>query len=467
MRRRLIECGLLLALPGLAVADERMVFTGDILLSRQVAAELAQSHRQPWSGVAPALAGVGFVAGNLEGSVGESSQCLPALPAELCFAVPPELLSLPRQAGFTALGTANNHSGDLGAAGRTATASALAAQGLAQLDFAHSPQFFALGNYRVGLVSLSRVKAADGQFQALNLELEQKLSVAAALADSSGVMVHWGTELADWPSPQQYQEAGQLLGWGADFIIGHHPHVVQAPVCLAGHPVFFSLGNHVFDQKYAATKQGLLANCTLGEGRLNCAGIATHTPALSAFPVLDTTPPKPVCSTALHAGLVFGDIRVAARPSLPDDAPGSVTLALLPVGQPPRYELPHHIRRIASMRLAVGEAPSLMVLEDHFSSMDGRVAPRPYLYRVTPQGLRARWRGTALAYPLLDVAVLPGVQADVLCALHGGGSFLVPAPDQPAHSMAYVWNGFGFAAAPEAAQQACQQHYLLATATMP
>ena len=112
-----------------------------------------------------------------------------------------------------------------------------------------------------------------------------------------------------------------------------------------------------------------------------------------------------------------------------------------------------------------GEPPSLLVLEDHYSNMDQRVGPRPYVYQVTAKGLQARWRGTSLAYPLIDVAVLPENGADILCALHSGDSFLVPdLSKETLHTLAYTWNGFGFSADKDAVAQAkCRAHYFSET----
>jgi poly-gamma-glutamate capsule biosynthesis protein CapA/YwtB (metallophosphatase superfamily) len=38
---------------------------------------------------------------------------------------------------------------------------------------------------------------------------------------------------------------------GVDLIIGHHPHVVQDFEMFKGVPIFYSLGNAVFDQDWA------------------------------------------------------------------------------------------------------------------------------------------------------------------------------------------------------------------------
>ena len=74
------------------------------------------------------------------------------------------------------------------------------------------------------------------------------------------------------------------------------------------------------------------------------------------------------------------------------------------------------------------------------------MAPRPYVYEITPTGPIARWRGSALAWPLRDAAMLPGNEDGILCALHRGDSFLALDPAHTGTRMAaYRWNGFGFA----------------------
>jgi poly-gamma-glutamate synthesis protein (capsule biosynthesis protein) len=90
----------------------------------------------------------------------------------------------------------------------------------------------------------------------------------------------------------------------------------------------------------------------------------------------------------------------------------------------------------------MGSEPLLLSLERHPSSIDNEVGLRPYVYAVGGNGLIARWRGSALAWPLLDaVATSNGV----LCALHRGDSFLVSNPQTGGTRIAaYRWNGFGF-----------------------
>ena len=52
--------------------------------------------------------------------------------------------------------------------------------------------------------------------------------------------------------------ARRLIRAGADAIIGHHPHVIQKEEYFKGKPIFYSLGNFVFDQRKPETSQSLI-----------------------------------------------------------------------------------------------------------------------------------------------------------------------------------------------------------------
>ncbi|WP_458685871.1 CapA family protein [Nocardia tengchongensis] len=60
------------------------------------------------------------------------------------------------------------------------------------------------------------------------------------------VSVHWGvpgTAIADY----QYTVAHAAVRAGADIVIGHGPHSIQPVEVYRGRPIFYSLGNLVFD----------------------------------------------------------------------------------------------------------------------------------------------------------------------------------------------------------------------------
>jgi poly-gamma-glutamate synthesis protein (capsule biosynthesis protein) len=63
--------------------DLRLLFTGDIMLSRQVQAQYSLRKRSPWNNLKALFAKADWVGGNFEGTIGDSSQCLSA---KNCFA---------------------------------------------------------------------------------------------------------------------------------------------------------------------------------------------------------------------------------------------------------------------------------------------------------------------------------------------------------------------------------------------
>jgi poly-gamma-glutamate synthesis protein (capsule biosynthesis protein) len=66
------------------------------------------------------------------------------------------------------------------------------------------------------------------------------------LADVLIAVMHWG-----WEDPlanqRQRQLARLMIDAGVDAVIGGHPHLVQDTEIYQGKPVFYSLGNFVFE----------------------------------------------------------------------------------------------------------------------------------------------------------------------------------------------------------------------------
>ncbi len=427
--------------PAAQPAGVRLLFTGDISLSRQVRAEIDRTNRFPWDGFATLFHNADWVAGNLEGAVGKPEECLPAAAAAPCFDIPVALVPLLAKAGFRAMGIANNHAGDLGPAGVRATGQALHDAGIDALSFADSPRFLSLGGHTIGVIALSAVAGRDGtRVEIPSTELRQKLRLARNLSELVVVFIHWGSELLDWPSVEQRRAAEWLVRNGAGLIVGHHPHVVQPAECVAGKPVFFSLGNHLFDQKYPDTKKGLIADCRVRDGVLHCGAIATGTPAGSSFPEIVVGQALSPANSPPFAGLQACPVNLAPVSLRAHDAETGYVIqgagwrsAVLPL--------------VSAEISTLGGQPDrqvLFTLERYYSPIDREDGPRPYVYEVRASGLVARWRGSALAWPLRDAALLPGGDG-VLCALHRRDSFIQLQPGAAGvRTAAYRWNGFGF-----------------------
>ena len=56
----------------------------------------------------------------------------------------------------------------------------------------------------------------------------------------------------------QKQQAYQLIDAGADVIIGHHPHTIQTVELYKEKPIYYSIGNFIFDQKKTINSKGLM-----------------------------------------------------------------------------------------------------------------------------------------------------------------------------------------------------------------
>ena len=64
------------------------------------------------------------------------------------------------------------------------------------------------------------------------------------------VLPHWGMEYVNYPSTQIRQIAKSWIDYGADIIIGHHPHVIQGKEQYKGKWIYYSLGNYIFPNFY-------------------------------------------------------------------------------------------------------------------------------------------------------------------------------------------------------------------------
>ena len=216
----------------------RLLFTGDILLSRHVASELEHRRVSPWARYTDLFHNAQWVSGNVEGAFGLPSDCIES--AHLCFANPDSSVEFLRLAGFHGLTLENNHAGDLGSADREHTRNLLKKESRVPVDFENSPQFARVGDATLALISVTLIPAADGHVQRIpSPEISEKLRAAREAAHLVVVSIHWGVEYQRLPDAGQRAQARWLIQQGADLIVGHHRHVVQPPECIDSHPVFF------------------------------------------------------------------------------------------------------------------------------------------------------------------------------------------------------------------------------------
>ena len=95
--------------------------------------------------------------------------------------------------------------------------------------------------------------------------IQQRIVAAKKKADVVIVSAHWGNEYTHEPTDYQRELAAKIASWGADVIIGTHPHVIQ-PVEYITNPdgrqtlVAYSLGNFISAQNRGPRMLGGMLN---------------------------------------------------------------------------------------------------------------------------------------------------------------------------------------------------------------
>ena len=99
-------------------------------------------------------------------------------------------------------------------------------------------------------------------------QIEREMAALRPQCDVLIVSLHWGNEYQLTPSDEQRALGQKVADWGADIIIGHHPHVLQPMEMLTRQDggqtlCVYSLGNFVSGQHKMNTMLGGLLWCEL------------------------------------------------------------------------------------------------------------------------------------------------------------------------------------------------------------
>ena len=128
----------------------------------------------------------------------------------------------------------------------------------ANLAEASQPIVETVNGIRFGIVSLGQIEElafagenTPGIAILTDQSLRQAIHAARQIADVVIAMPHWGPEDVPNPNWSQRNLAQAAVEAGADLVVGNHTHVVQAVQEIDGVPVFYGLGNFVFDQTWA------------------------------------------------------------------------------------------------------------------------------------------------------------------------------------------------------------------------
>jgi capsule synthesis protein PGA_cap len=242
------------------------------------------------------------------------------------FTANPALIEGLANVGLDYVSLANNHIRDAGAGGILETIEALEKWGLehsgagANLTAARTPAVLepVAGGPKVAILGYDTI--ARSYFATADRAGSAQLTAAAVTADVAAaraagadlviVFPHWGTEYRAQPFAAQRALAQACIDAGADMVIGNHAHWAAAVEIYEGKPIWYALGNFVFDQTWSEpTMEGITLELTFNGASLVQAVMRPHI-------ILDKAQPN-FMDPAGDGGVVMSQVFNASKDTLP------------------------------------------------------------------------------------------------------------------------------------------------------
>ena len=240
------------------------------------------------------------------------------------FSADPKLISGLADAGIDWVGIANNHIRDAGGVGILQTIANLQEHGIQasgagkNLAAARTPAILTAAGVKVAFLAYDTIAKsyAAGPARAGSAQLSAKVvkaDVAAARKAGAQLVIvfpHWGTEYDPTPFKGQQTLAHAAIDAGADMVIGNHAHWAGAMEVYDGRPIWYALGNFVFDQTWSEpTMEGITLGLTFHGPTLVQARMRPHI-------ILDKAQPN-FLDPAGDGRVVMGQIYDASKGLLP------------------------------------------------------------------------------------------------------------------------------------------------------
>ena len=458
----------------------RVSVVGDVVLARTVPAALARDSAALRQTTRALWAGSRYVIGNLECPLTDTAR-----PASkpIVFQANPRWAAWLYRLGLTHVSLANNHTLDQQLPGlRHRPRRAYGPAGLAGLpaDSLTGCLPTVLGADSSVVVfaysSLTQHIAGEGCVCGRDFStLCERVATYKTLFPERAVLVylHWGTEYAAQPSPEQRQQAHDLIDAGAAAVVGAHPHVVQPVEFYRGRPIVYSLGNFLFDQRGGTTSLAAQVDFDLHNGQV----AATYLRPLhlvGAVPQAADVATRQALAKRLHAyngsAQLLDDedaswlLKATAPPVAADSLPAYLVPHLIlngPTGARTAVRLRYlpHMRQyqvraqtgdaetmlplgFPVYRLAQGDVdndgrPDLLVGPLKRTPLDAAVRRRLFVYSLDSTGrLRPRWRGSRLMFNIVYFKAIAKQNRTYVQTIEQepGGRYCIGQ---------YHWQGFG------------------------
>ena len=308
----------------------RLVAGGDIIFGRYIHGTLQfAGGPEPFVHLAPLFRAADLAVVNLETPITDADPPSKRSHAGwLTFRAPPERTADLVDAGLDLLITANNHAEDCGPAGIADTRRHLDAAGLAHVGTHPDGDPFApvtldIGGLRVAVLAATskrnrgrprpgeRVPVAYLTLDDTLAQLPDRVRAVRARGEHDLVIVslHWGAGGERHVHGKQIAIARALIDAGADLILGHHAHILQAVERYGDGFVVYGMGNLVFDMREREGRETALFDLTLAPR-----GARWRVERLVVHPFIYDTPKTPTRpATAEEAGIILAPVARDSR----------------------------------------------------------------------------------------------------------------------------------------------------------
>lgn len=264
---------------------QEVVFGGTVVLSRGVAERIEKYNDvfYPWTEIADTLKAADYAFLNFKGAI--TSDCVYD-GYTMTFCGEPGYLKGMADAGVDGVSVSGNHIGDYGQTGMAETI-----QFLDEYSFAHTglgnnyasavkPVITTLGDTTIGILAYNNVPGTspcatnDVRWSITCLSDEETvrrdIEVLSEEVDIVVMYPNWGPEYVHTPHATAQVEWGRFfVEAGADIVLGDQAHWVQTMELYQGVPIYYGLGNIVFDQMWSdKTTEGLLVKVYVANGKI-------------------------------------------------------------------------------------------------------------------------------------------------------------------------------------------------------
>lgn len=231
----------------------KLTLLGDIMLGRTV---MTTTHSKndplyPVQHVKEPLNQSDIVIANLENPV---IQDCPPHTTGYKFCSTPDMLENLSAANISVVSLANNHTRNYGDQGLQETLKHLQALNIAATGL-DNLVIKSVASHKFGFLGFNYIASGPDQN---DLDL---VKASDPKVDTLVASIHWGHEYTATASALQRKWARQLVDLGVDVVFGHHPHWIQDNQIIDASPVYYSLGNFIFDQMWSdKTRRGLVVD---------------------------------------------------------------------------------------------------------------------------------------------------------------------------------------------------------------